>query len=483
MKKHHIRNFRFPRCAALFFLMALACDGAESTFRYFRFTPTELRDDLNANSVQLSEFGFALDQDPIDMAMVIVTNPNGDNPTGEEPENVIDNDTGSKWLDFEKGALVFDFTTPVTTDRYRFATSSDEPGRDPVSWTLEGSEDGMTWLVIDQRTSHPTSTTREAYEDYFVLPGSLDLGILEFRANHTVILNGANTMLHWDVINATSIEIDQGIGSVSPIGSQTITPPANSDTDYVISASKAAVSIERQLTVRSVQGGESTFRYVRFSPRKLRDNSTASSIQLAEFFFVNDNAPVTVVAASNPGGNNPSFELPANIIDNDPGTKWLDFHKGNLVFDFGVAKTFDSYAFTTANDEPERDPVRWILEGSGDGVAWTLIENFTAFDFPISDQRGVRSQDIPLPGSSLIVLPPAPPLAIISSAFDFNAGEIILTFTSAENRSYRVTTSPNLSDWNAVLAGGIPGAAGQASTTVTLPFTVSNRGFFRVQEQ
>lgn len=88
-----------------------------------------------------------------------------------------------------------------------------------------------------------------------------------------------------------------------------------------------------------------------------------------------------------------------------------------------------------------------------------------------------------MPGPSLIALPPATLLVITSSSFDFNAGQATLTFTSDDHRAYRVTASPDLSDWSKVLAGGIPGAAGQPSTTVTVPFTVSTRGFFRVQEQ
>ena len=48
-----------------------------------------------------------------------------------------------------------------------------------------------------------------------------------------------------------------------------------------------------------------------------------------------------------------------------PGTKWLDFNKQPLEFVLAAPVAVDAWAFSTANDEPGRDPVRWVLEGSG----------------------------------------------------------------------------------------------------------------------
>jgi hypothetical protein len=66
---------------------------------------------------------------------------------------------------------------------------------------------------------------------------------------------------------------------------------------------------------------------------------------------------------------------------------------------------------------------------------------------------------------------------------NFDDQQATLTFTSHESRSYRVTASDDLGDWTTVLEGGIPGASGQATTTVTTPFTPATRGFLRVEEQ
>lgn len=465
-------------------LGSLAAPAAEVTFTYYRFTPIELRDDLGANSIQLSEFEFALDTEVIDLADATITNPGGDNPGGEEVENVADLSTATKWLDFNRGPLVFEFPAPVTIDRYRFATANDAEERDPVRWMLEGSTDGTTWLVLDERDSETVPTNRFTYTASFILPEPPEFAILSFSSNPTVLFNGGSATLSWDVVSADTRQISQGIGSVPPVGTQLVNPAANADTPYILTATKDAANLVRTVTLRTVAGGTSNYRYVRFSPRKLRNNGAANSIQLAEFRFFLAATPLTVASVTNPGGDSPGGEEPANAIDGNPGTKWLDFNKGNLVFDFGSPVTFDRYQLTTANDAEERDPVRWILEGSADGLAWTLIENFTAFDFPTPLERETATQAIPLPGSSLIALPPAPPLAITAAGFDLGNETATLTFTSHESRSYRVTASDDLVDWSTVLEGGIPGAPGQGTTTVTLPYIPAGpRGFVRVEEQ
>ena len=107
------------------------------------------------------------------------------------------------------------------------------------------------------------------------------------------------------------------------------------------------------------------------------------------------------VAVTNPGGNTPAAEGPDKVNDEDAGTKWLDFNKSNLVYDFGAPVDIDSYYFVTANDAPERDPVRWTMEGSNDQTTWTLIDNVNAFDFPTPQGRQSFTQDIPLPGDSI----------------------------------------------------------------------------------
>lgn len=125
--------------------------GEYSPFRYYRWTPTQLRAS-NADSVQLAE--LALYQQGQRLLNANVSNPNGNNPFNEEPDKVNDNQTRSKWLDFNKGALVYNFNQPVAIDSYTLTTANDFPERDPMGWTLEGSNDANNWVLLDTQTQN-----------------------------------------------------------------------------------------------------------------------------------------------------------------------------------------------------------------------------------------------------------------------------------------------------------------------------------------
>ena len=74
-------------------------------FSYYRFRSTKLRDDVGANSIQLAE--LSLFADASRMNAVSVTNPGGNNPAGEQPPMADDANVSTKWLDFNRGALLF----------------------------------------------------------------------------------------------------------------------------------------------------------------------------------------------------------------------------------------------------------------------------------------------------------------------------------------------------------------------------------------
>lgn len=71
----------------------------------------------------------------------------------------------------------------------------------------------------------------------------------------------------------------------------------------------------------------------------------------------------------------PAGEDVTRLVDGDPATKFLG--RGTSVWarvDVGVPAVLASYALTSANDAPERDPASWVLEGSNDGVAWAPVD-------------------------------------------------------------------------------------------------------------
>ncbi|MHC4251101.1 MAG: glycosyl hydrolase family 95 catalytic domain-containing protein [Planctomycetota bacterium] len=65
--------------------------------------------------------------------------------------------------------------------------------------------------------------------------------------------------------------------------------------------------------------------------------------------------------------------------DGDPNTKWCVEHKGRavvweLTLPEGEGAAVKSYAFTSGNDSPPRDPKTWVLEASADGKKWVELD-------------------------------------------------------------------------------------------------------------
>ena len=147
--------------------------ASAADFRYYRFTPTHLRDDATSNSIQISEFGFLDSGAEIDLSGVTVTNPGGRNPAAETAPKIIDGLTNTKWLDFNKAPLVFDFGTTTTVSGYFFATPNDAADRDPLRWKMEGSTDGTTWVLLDNLIADaPVPADRQTFTGDFLLPAS-----------------------------------------------------------------------------------------------------------------------------------------------------------------------------------------------------------------------------------------------------------------------------------------------------------------------
>jgi hypothetical protein len=71
------------------------------------------------------------------------------------------------------------------------------------------------------------------------------------------------------------------------------------------------------------------------------------------------------------------------VFDNDQYSKWLTFNStGWVSYNFDRMVDISEYTVTSANDAQTRDPKKWILQGSIDGVNWFEIDtrNEESFD-------------------------------------------------------------------------------------------------------
>lgn len=95
----------------------------------------------------------------------------------------------------------------------------------------------------------------------------------------------------------------------------------------------------------------------------------------------------------------PPYQGPRNAIDGNHKTKWWVSSEPNvtLVLDFPDIPLEGPFlfGFTTADDMPSRDPVRWLLEGSIDGSSWIeLHRQDTTFPTPWSRVAMTRLFDL-----------------------------------------------------------------------------------------
>lgn len=142
-----------------------------NSYTYYRWQITEAKTTPPvANCVQASEFRFTLNGADQSMTGVSVTNPGGNNPIGEEPPKLIDNNLNTKGLDLNFVSngyvtnFIFQFPSAVGFNGYRWATANDEESRDPKSWTVAGSTNGSTWTTLHTVNGFTATTARFTWQ-------------------------------------------------------------------------------------------------------------------------------------------------------------------------------------------------------------------------------------------------------------------------------------------------------------------------------
>ncbi len=80
----------------------------------------------------------------------------------ENVDKLIDNDPNTKYLTFQKTAwMTWKMDRPFAATKYTLTSGNDDDGRDPKDWTVEGSNDGTNWVVLDTQTNYPKFPERK----------------------------------------------------------------------------------------------------------------------------------------------------------------------------------------------------------------------------------------------------------------------------------------------------------------------------------
>jgi alpha-L-fucosidase 2 len=90
-------------------------------------------------------------------------------PAGEAVDASIDGRPETKWC-MEHGGrpVVWAAQCPggLALSGYAFTSGNDMPDRDPRTWTLEGSDDGQAWTLLDRRTGEAPFPARHQRREY-----------------------------------------------------------------------------------------------------------------------------------------------------------------------------------------------------------------------------------------------------------------------------------------------------------------------------
>ena len=92
-------------------------------------------------------------QDITDLGGTISAQYQSGSPTGEEYTNLIDNNVRTKYLTFNSsGWIQYQANASYVVTGYSITSANDYPERDPLNWTLQGSNNGNNWATIDSRS-------------------------------------------------------------------------------------------------------------------------------------------------------------------------------------------------------------------------------------------------------------------------------------------------------------------------------------------
>jgi alpha-L-fucosidase 2 len=88
---------------------------------------------------------------------------------GQSVQMSVDGSADTKWCIENRNQPVVwvgHYLKPMAISAYAFTSAEDVPDRDPKAWTLEGSTDGKTWVLLDKHTDEPPHAQRHQRVEY-----------------------------------------------------------------------------------------------------------------------------------------------------------------------------------------------------------------------------------------------------------------------------------------------------------------------------
>ena len=280
--------------------------------------------------------------------------------------------------------ITIDLKSVREFDAYRFYVGNDCPGRDPYTWDVEISPDGVAWTRVSEVTEYrEVELDRNAPSDSFPLQISnesfADCSV-RVSADAKLSLAGVSTVLSDAEIAG---ELETHDCDIKLTGESVFTG--------TLSGSGTVSFDGVTMGGSSEQGVVQRCRYYRFTSLRTRPNGTYQNQgpQMMEIQLLRngevvpyDTAKVSVYAEPVVAGAN----LPALCNNNvNPGDKcFYQVNSGTtpvlFTVDLGQETEFDGYNWWSGNDGTGRDPYNWRFEVSNDGRSWVMLDEVLGED-------------------------------------------------------------------------------------------------------
>jgi hypothetical protein len=245
-------------------------------------------------TVSMANPSAALPVTTVPMTSVSMANPSGGMTGGSSPITYGPIDTGygnifNKGFDTKVGpitpgtAILIDNTVPISFNAYYFGLEA-IPDMDMMRWTVKGSKDGITFVMVDDKSSAPQTTLVRDSRNTFIEPIELNVGMnLQASAAFKQFASSAQ-------VQAASSAVAQTVSSAvaqrssSALAQSISGAQASSATAQV--ASSALAQRESSALAQSISGAQASSATAQFasSAQQQRDSSAqqqaaSSSIQ------------------------------------------------------------------------------------------------------------------------------------------------------------------------------------------------------------
>lgn len=318
----------------------------------------------------------------------VISSPNVNGYKYENFPKLIDNYPTSKYL-FESGSFTVTYKTahPSLVTQYAVTSAYDEPNRDPMNWVLQGSKDGVNWVMLDGKYQQFFSSRTERKVFTIATPDTFShYQLIAFAT----IVGRYIQLAEWELLAPVTVAAPASPVATMLAGQRVKVGWADKSSDetgFAIDRSSdgqnysvaAIVPPNTKLWIDSnlAANQQYTYRVRALSP-------IGASKATATVLIRTDNGPsYTDITEYKEGQLTSQWDYAGEnglpkAIDNSPNT-FLNIYgyTGFLQHYLPGGAVLKQYAITAMTHSAGNDPKSWTFEGSNDGSNWTELNRQT----------------------------------------------------------------------------------------------------------